>query len=76
QKKIVYRREMKGRYSIKTVLPALVPELNYDSLDIPDGQSASRAYRQLTRMNREEERKTVRNQLLAYCRMDTLGLER
>jgi len=36
QKKWYYTPEMQGSYSIKKVLPALVPELSYDGLDIAD----------------------------------------
>ncbi len=44
QKKWYYSPEMQGSYSIKAVLPALVPELSYEGLDISDGGSASIAY--------------------------------
>ena len=37
QKKYYYAPEMKGSYSIKAVLPALVPELSYDNLEINEG---------------------------------------
>ena len=36
QKKWYYTHEMKGSYSIKFVLPALVPELSYDELEIKE----------------------------------------
>ena len=32
-----YKPEMKGSYSIKSVLPALCPDLSYDELDIKEG---------------------------------------
>jgi hypothetical protein len=40
QKKWYYTPEMKGSYSIKFVLPALVPELSYDELEIKEGGTA------------------------------------
>ena len=47
QKKWYYTPEMKGSYSIKAVLPALVPELSYDGLQVADGGTASITYEQL-----------------------------
>ncbi len=52
QKKWYYTPEMKGSYSIKFVLPALVPELSYDELEIggnvtfnePSGKSNTYQY--------------------------------
>jgi hypothetical protein len=35
---------MKGSYSIKAVLPALVPDLSYDELKIKEGGLASITY--------------------------------
>ncbi len=47
QKKWYYTPEMRGSYSIKAVLPALVPSLSYDNLDIKDGGSASTIFMQM-----------------------------
>jgi hypothetical protein len=59
------------------VLPALVPELNYDSLPIADGESASL---ELLRFNEEklepEVRERLRSAFLRYCAQDTWGLAR
>ena len=35
---------MKGSWSIKKVLPAIAPELNYADLDIQDGLQAQKIY--------------------------------
>jgi len=37
QQKWYYTPKMKGSYSIKYVLPALVPELSYNDLEIKEG---------------------------------------
>ena len=54
------------------MLPALVPHLGYDDLDIRDGLLASLAYEELrdpaTSPNRAAD---LRASLLAYCRRDT-----
>ena len=39
----VYDRDFRGSFSLKTVLPALVPELGYDDLAIQDGGQATAA---------------------------------
>lgn len=69
-----YTRAMCGSYSIKSVLPALVPGLSYDNLAIADGEMAMLAYACLARMQEDKERKKIKRELLDYCRMDTLGM--
>jgi hypothetical protein len=64
-----------GRYSIKTVLPVLVPDLRYDELIIQEGGTASLVYAQL-KLQDEFTAATQREQLLAYCELDTLGMVR
>ena len=34
------KKRVRGRYSIKSVLPALVPELSYNDIDIKEGGTA------------------------------------
>lgn len=65
---------MRGRYSIKSVLPALVPELNYEQLEIADGDAASKAYSALHMIEDKEKVKKIRHNLLEYCKLDTLGM--
>ena len=74
QKRYYYTPEMKGSYSIKYVLPALVPEMNYNELQIKEGGSASIAFENLhyeTDLFKVEE---IRKNLLEYCKMDTLAM--
>jgi hypothetical protein len=65
---------MKGSYSIKYVLPALVPELNYDSLTIGNGSDASAAFYNLKHNTDISERMSTRKTLLDYCGLDTLAM--
>jgi hypothetical protein len=65
---------MKGSYSIKYVLPALVPELSYDSLSICNGSDASVAFYNLKHAVEQEEKKSTRKALLEYCGLDTLAM--
>ena len=65
---------MNGSYSIKSVLPSLVPELNYDSLAIGNGGDASTAFYNLKRVEDENEREVTRKALMEYCGLDTLAM--
>lgn len=76
QKKYYYAPEMKGSYSIKAVLPALVPELSYDELEINEGGLASIAYESLQTETDLMFIAEIKQQLLEYCKLDTLGMVR
>ena len=69
-----YAPKMKGSYSIKKVLPALVPGLSYDGMDIADGGSASNAFMSLLDETDPECITKTRNNLLKYCEMDTWAM--
>ena len=79
QKGYCYNKAMGGSFSIKSVLPALFPndeELNYKNLEgVHKGDEASMAYVSLKTMS-DEEYKTTRKNLLAYCKLDTLAMVR
>jgi len=67
---------MQGSYSIKYVLPALVPHMSdaYEDLElINSGSEAMDAFAQLNELD-EVERVATRKALLAYCRLDTLAM--
>jgi Domain of unknown function(DUF2779) len=74
QKKYYYTPEMKGSYSIKSVLPALVPELSYEGMEIADGGMASAAFEGLYYEQDVFRIKEIRENLLKYCGMDTLAM--
>jgi hypothetical protein len=77
QKKWYYCRAMEGSYSIKYVLPALFPcdpELDYHNLEgIHNGGEASAAFGNMANMT-PEELEATRQQLLAYCCLDTYAM--
>ncbi len=75
QKRWYYHPEFRGSYSIKVVLPVLVPELRYDALEIQEGGMASLVYAQLKKQ-KPEIADAQRLQLLEYCKMDTLAMVR
>jgi len=76
QKKYYYTPGMKGSYSIKSVLPSLVPELSYDNLEINEGGLASIAYESLQTETDLMFIAEIKQQLLAYCKLDTFGMVR
>jgi hypothetical protein len=73
----VYDSKFNGSFSLKSVLPALVPSLGYEDLAIRDGGIASLALLELAAAETSSERRAeVRRQLLAYCGRDTEALVR
>ena len=74
QQKWYYTSEMKGSYSIKAVLPALVPELSYNELEIKEGGTASNTFLSMVNGSFEGDVKKTRNQLLEYCKLDTYAM--
>ena len=74
QKKYYYKPEMKGSYSIKYVLPALVPDMSYEVLPIAEGGAAMNAFEALISETDPKVIKKTRNNLLEYCKMDTLAM--
>ncbi len=74
QRKYYYAPEMKGSYSIKAVLPSLVPELSYDKLKIKEGGIASITFEGLQTETDMIIIAGTREQLLEYCKLDTLAM--
>jgi len=75
----VYHPDFLGSFSLKAVLPALVPDLSHDSLEVSKGQTASALLHRLLFLGEPQkpaQRKALRKSLLAYCAMDTLALVR
>ena len=74
--KSYYHPKMRGSYSIKYVLPALVPEFEsaYKDLNlIHHGGEAMQAYEAMAYMP-AKERDAYKKALLAYCKLDTLAM--
>lgn len=68
-----YHPGMAGSWSLKAVLPTLSGELDYSKLSgIQEGTAASEAYFEAIDPDVSAERKAqIRQDLLAYCRLDT-----
>jgi len=77
QKKDYYVPSMRGSYSIKYVLPSLVPDMvkAYKELDgVQNGGEAMQIYAKLAHMEDKEEVAKLREALLRYCELDTLAM--
>ena len=73
----VYHPAFAGSYSLKSALPALVPEMSYDRMAVANGQDAGLAWESLVRDGLDQsERGRTRKALLDYCGKDTLALVR
>ena len=74
KEKWYYVPAMKGSFSIKYVLPALVPSLSYDNLEINNGSSASSTYANLHTLSDLDQINQTRKHLLEYCKLDTFAM--
>ena len=74
QRKHYYTKEMKGRYSIKVVLPALMSDSSYSNIEINDGMEASNSYKNLPSINDEVEKDKIKEDLKIYCKQDTQSM--
>jgi len=72
-----YHPAYAGSYSIKSVLPALVPEMTYEGMRVANGQGAGLAWESLVCDSLAcGERERIRTALLDYCGQDTLAMAR
>ena len=69
--------EFHGSFSLKSVLPAIIPEMSYNSLTVQEGQEAGIEYmRMLDPSTPIEEKEKIKEDLLEYCGHDTLAMVR
>ena len=67
----------KGSASIKNVLPVIVPELTYKALGIQKGDQAVERWEKMIFGDiHPDEKKEIENDLLEYCKLDTLAMVR
>ncbi|MBI3355228.1 MAG: DUF2779 domain-containing protein [Nitrospirae bacterium] len=70
-----YHPAFGGSYSIKAVLPAVVPSLDYGDLAIQEGGVAAQEYyRMVFKETDWVTRDSIRIALLEYCKRDTLAM--
>lgn len=73
-----YHPSQQGSWSLKKVLPAVVPDLRYDQLEgVQDGGMAVDAYLEAISSDTTPVRKShIEQQLLDYCKLDTYAMVR
>lgn len=71
----VYHPAFRGSFSLKRVLPALLPGQGYEGMAVADGGEAGAAWEQLAADGLSgHERQRLRRALLDYCRKDTQAM--
>jgi predicted RecB family nuclease len=71
----VYHPDFRGSFSIKKVLPALVPGLGYSDLEVQDGDTAQIRFIEMTSpATTETRREQIARALRKYCERDTLAM--
>jgi hypothetical protein len=73
RRKEIHSEAFYDSYSIKSILPVMVPHLRYDVLKIQDGGNASQTYANIHSLSILEQQEARQN-LLEYCRLDTLAM--
>lgn len=73
-----YHPSQHGSWGLKSVLPAICPELSYESLNgVSDGGMAMDAFREAIADGTTNERKReIERELREYCELDTLAMVR
>jgi predicted RecB family nuclease len=72
----VYHPAFAGSYSLKAVLPALLPEMTYEGMEIANGTDAGVAWEAFTKTTDQGEQERIKKALSEYCALDTLALLR
>ena len=69
----MYHPEFGGSFSLKVVVPVLVPDASYEDLEIADGSTAASTLGRLLLDSEmpNDQKARLRAQLLAYCARDT-----
>jgi len=70
-----YHLGFNGSFSLKSVLPNLVPDMDYEKLAIQEGNQASFEFlRMIDPSTLLEEKDRIKKELLIYCSYDTLAM--
>ena len=76
---IIFRKyymdyRFQGSNGLKSILPVIVPDKDYSHLDVSDGSQAQVVWLEMITLSEGEKKETLINQLLAYCKLDTLAM--
>jgi len=72
--RVAYHWKMQGSASLKVVLPAFIPDMTYEGMEISEGMAAQAAYFRMQQITDNEELKNLRKALIEYCKQDTLAM--
>jgi hypothetical protein len=76
-RKNVYHPRFRGSFSLKSVLPALIPDMSYEGMEVSEGEEAGLAWEKMVRGQLSaKEKAKLRKALLDYCSQDTLAMVR
>jgi hypothetical protein len=74
-KRYFYNSGFRGSFSLKSVLPVLLPHMSYQNLVIQEGTHASLEYlRMLNPETPPEQKSRIEQALIDYCSYDTLAM--
>ena len=73
-KRMYQDMRLKGRSSIKNVLPLLCPHLSYKIMNIQEGGTASRSWREAIVAQTRSDNAQVLADLRKYCELDTFAM--
>jgi hypothetical protein len=76
RQRLYWTPKMGGSVSLKSVLPALVPDLSYDVLEVQDGTQAMDVFLNLEDLGESAAAEAQRQALWEYCKLDTLAMVR
>lgn len=71
-----YHPEFRGSFSMDSVLPVLVPGMDFGDLEIRDRMTATAQYVQALRSTSQSERQQIFTSLRGYCHRNTLAMVR
>jgi len=75
--KSINHPQFRGKTSIKVALPAMVPDMSYEHLEIADGAAAMATFAYMAQEFFEaEEAEKKKGEMLEYCKQDTLAMVR
>lgn len=66
--------EFLGSFSLKNVMPVIVPSLGYESLNVSGGSDAGAVWERMINSTGEMQKNQMAADLKAYCTMDTLAM--
>lgn len=70
-----YHPGFRGSFSIKEVLPVVVPDMGYEGMEVDNGMDASALFANMARGKYDaEEVNRIRANLLSYCGLDTMAM--